>query len=124
MKKKKQLQTLVGRSAIRDLKWPYVIGEEILNLSCRSFQVVGALKQKAVSPSLVFALGIFKVSQSLERVLYVTGFHSNRYLIYIGRVPSIALKMNRYVCFACRPTRTIPPYHIGHNDESYSFHRI
>ena len=71
------------------------MGEEILKLSCRLFQVVGALKQKAVSPSLVYVLGTFRVSQSLERVLYVTGFHSNRDLIYIGRNPSIALKINR-----------------------------
>ena len=29
---RQMLQTLVGRSAIRDLNWPHVMGEEILNL--------------------------------------------------------------------------------------------
>ena len=73
------------------------MGEEILNLSCKSLKVVAALKQKAVFPSSEFALGTFSVSQSLDRVLYVTGFQSSRDLIYIGEVPSIALKMNRYL---------------------------
>ena len=53
------------------------MGEHILNLSCSSFQVFEALKQKAVSPSLVFAMGTFSLSQSLERALYVQVPFSN-----------------------------------------------
>ena len=68
------------------------------DFSCRSFHVVGALKQKAVFPSSVFTLGTFSVSQSFERVPCAPGFHSIKELIYNGKVPSIALKIDRYQC--------------------------
>ena len=99
----------MGKSAIKDLKVPYVMGELILNFSCSSFHVFEALKQKAVLPSSVFIVGICSMSQSLECVPYVTGFQPSKDLRYSGKVPSIVLKINRPM-FVSSVDQRMPTY--------------
>ena len=88
------------------------MGEHILNVSCSSFQVFEALKQKAVSPSLVLAMGTFSLSQSQERVVYVTGFHSSNDIKIQWRGPIDCFKNKQVPMFVSsvdqgRPTNSI-----------------